>query len=218
MPFDIDISDSFTWEEGLPRPQWDLLSTWVESRVEPAEHAAAWTHIARQWLEKLGPALGPNYHLDETDRAFLLSALSEEETLSCLRFMHHCLSQIPLWLPGTAIFPKTKKQVVLALANRDVYYQYICSVYPEGHFGDSGGVRIRAGHPHIAATSAIRWSLHSILAHELTHAALDHLELPQWIEEGITQLFERRLAQSEARLALNSIRAAEHRRFWARHG
>ena len=33
-------------------------------------------------------------------------------------------------------------------------------------------------------------TVHRILAHELTHAALSHLRLPQWIEEGLAQIAE----------------------------
>jgi hypothetical protein len=54
----LDISDSLTWEEDLPRPQWDLINTSVESQISAHERDVAWAMIGRQWLEKLGPALG----------------------------------------------------------------------------------------------------------------------------------------------------------------
>ena len=70
----IDISDSLTWEEGIPVPQWDLLSSWVESQVAAEEAFAAWTDIARQWLEHLGEALNLNMRVYESANVLLLSS------------------------------------------------------------------------------------------------------------------------------------------------
>jgi hypothetical protein len=49
----MDISGLFTWEEGLPRPQWDLIANFVESHYESDALHDAWTEAARQWLMKL---------------------------------------------------------------------------------------------------------------------------------------------------------------------
>jgi|GEM_PF-5908467 len=47
---DIDITDSFTWEDGLPHPQWDLIEAWVNSRYDLENQRDAWIAIGRQWF------------------------------------------------------------------------------------------------------------------------------------------------------------------------
>ena len=34
------------------------------------------------------------------------------------------------------------------------------------------------------------WILEDTLGHELTHVSLHHLSMPQWLEEGLAQMFE----------------------------
>jgi hypothetical protein len=48
----LDISNSFTWQEDLPRPPWDLLSAWVQNRVEPAERFEACASPRRDTLKR----------------------------------------------------------------------------------------------------------------------------------------------------------------------
>jgi len=55
------------------------------------------------------------------------------------------------------------------------------------------------------------------LAHELTHAALSHLTLPLWLEEGLCQTFEHLLA-GRVPLLLDGQLAARHKRYWNRRG
>src|SRR5262245_59972348 len=101
MPVErLDISDSFTWEEGLPRPQWDLLANWVKTRVDPYDQPAAWTDIARQWLEKLRPALGRDYQLEESDSFLALVPQPEPRADLLLRFAEKCRQALLVVLPG----------------------------------------------------------------------------------------------------------------------
>jgi hypothetical protein len=217
MAIDIDISDSFTWEEGLPRPQWDLLGTWVESKVDPAEHMIAWSEIARQWLQTLQPELGDQYCLHEAESVLLLSAMPADQSGFLLRFGQRCQRAIPSGLPGVAEFPQGGKQVVVALADEEQYYQYISVYYPQGHHGSSAGVHVREGYPHVALCGDDLAMLENTLAHELTHASLQHLTMPQWIEEGLAQLYEHTLS-GRGLLLLDPEMAAGHKMYWKKHG
>src|SRR5947209_6504810 len=143
----LDISDSFTWDEDLPRPQWDLLATWVETRVELEEQSAGWTAITRQWLEKLAEALGRPYAVAESAHFLLLAPQPEPPAEPLLRFAHHCRKALLAALPGAADFKAPGKQAVVMLRNSKGYYKYLSVYYPEGHHGSSAGVHVREGYP-----------------------------------------------------------------------
>src|SRR6185295_15043814 len=86
---------------------------------------------------------------------------------------------------------------VIALRKQEDYYSFISRYYPdEGEFGTSGGVYINEGEPSvpiIAMPANLKHSVELTLAHELTHHALRGLELPLWVEEGLTQMMEERV-------------------------
>jgi tetratricopeptide (TPR) repeat protein len=56
------------------------------------------------------------------------------------------------------------------------------------------------------------------LVHEIAHACLSDLNLPLWIEEGITQLAEESETASHARFSLDSEKAHELRTYWCAEG
>src|SRR5262249_41508680 len=58
--------------------------------------------------------------------------------------------------------------------------------------------------------------LENTLAHELTHASLSHLSLPQWVEEGLAQMFEHDMT-GRSLLLVNEEMAREHKRYWKKH-
>jgi hypothetical protein len=209
----LDISDSFTWEEDLPRPQWEILSTWVNTRVEPPDRAAAWTDIARQWLDKLRPALGRGYRVHESDHFLLLAPQAEPPADLLARFAEKCRLELVTSLPRVAAFRMPGKQVVLTLKDPEAYYKYLSVYYPEGHHGGSAGVHVREGYRHVALCGTELALLENTLAHELTHAALSHLSLPQWVEEGLAQRFEHDMT-GRALLQVTPEMAQEHKRFW----
>jgi hypothetical protein len=213
----IDVSDSFTWEEGLPRPQWEILSTWVESRVEPDDRPAAWTAIGRQWLDRLGEALGPGHRTEESANFLVLAPPKGATPDVLLDFCENCRAALLAVLADVAEY-RTGKQVVIGLSGADAYYQYLSVFSPEGRQGASVGVQIREGFPHVALNATSDGNeLGATLAHELTHAALQHLGLPLWVEEGLAQMFEHDMTPKGQRL-LDAEAARLHKKFWAKHG
>jgi hypothetical protein len=213
----LDISDSLTWEEDLPRPQWDLINTWVESQISAHERDVAWAMIGRQWLEKLGPALGRAYRVSESENFLLLAPQNELSGSSLLHFGEKCRQSLSALFDEIVEFNVSGKQVVLALKNGDDYYKYLSSFFPEGHHGGSAGIHIREGYPHIALSGTKLELLENTLAHEMTHASLFYLTLPQWIEEGLAQMFEHDMT-SRALLQVNEAMARRHKRYWNKYG
>jgi hypothetical protein len=213
----LDISDAFTWEEDLPRPQWDLIRTWVQTHVQPKDQADAWTDIAHQWLAKLGEALGTGYQLTESASFLQLAPSPEPSPQLLLRTAEACRHVLLAGLPGVAAFQMPGKQVIISLARPEAYYTYLSVYYPEGRHGGSSGTCIRSGFPHIAMYGSNLLRLESTLAHEMTHASLNHLTLPQWVEEGLAQIFQQEITERRF-VTIDGEGAREHRRFWAKHG
>jgi hypothetical protein len=217
MPLQLDISDSFEWVEDLPRPQWDVIAAWVDSQVAPDDQFEVWTGVARQWLERLGEALGTEYEIHESTHCLLLAPLADaapEVLLRLLESSRHALLSI---LDGVAEFRTPGKLVAIVLPNTQPYYAYVSAFDSEGHHGGSAGMQIREGYPHVVACGRNLATLQNTLAHEMTHAALAHLTMPLWLEEGLTQMFEEDMTGRQP-LMLDGEIARRHKRYWSKHG
>jgi hypothetical protein len=77
-------------------------------------------------------------------------------------------------------------------------------------------MQIREGYPHIVFHGDDLTTLEHTVAHELTHAALSHLSLPAWIDEGLAQMFDHNMTGT--RFLLSQELAQQHQRFWRSHG
>jgi hypothetical protein len=213
---DFDISSMLSWEEELPRPKWDLVETWVTSQGASETWRAAWTTAALQWIDRLADALGEPYVTAESAN-FLLVTPDEPKAASLLEFAANARDRILSVLGHAAGFHAAGKQVIVALKNDDDYYRYIAPHFPEGKWGPSGGVHIREGYAHVAINAKYAPEAETILAHELTHAALFHLSMPQWLEEGLAQTMEHDLTPRNP-LMVDLELAARHKRYWSRKG
>src|SRR5262249_52188342 len=60
----------------------------------------------------------------------------------------------------------------------------------EGEYGASAGSCVQRGYAHVVLPPQPIDHLQIVAAHELTHACVAHLRLPQWAEEGLTQAME----------------------------
>lgn len=213
----LDISNSMTWEEGLPRPQWDLIESWIEAQVAPDEWDAAYTAVGRQWLAVLSASLGRHYAVAESDDWLVLAPRTDglpESLIHLASRFWHALTEM---LPGVADHSFAGKKVILALADQENYYRHLSAYYPEGRHGGSGGINIRQGYYHVAVCGSKAHQLETVLAHELTHASLSHLALPLWVEEGLAQMFEQDAA-GRAPLRMSEESARRHKRYWTIHG
>jgi hypothetical protein len=211
----LNLSKAFATVEGLPRPQWDLVQALAE--VAPMGADALWTELGRQWLSRLCTTLGQAYTNAESDRVLLLVPPLKMPTEALLRFTEACLTTLLSALPGVTEFRLPGKQIILIFRDAATYYDYISPYYPAGYHGASGGVHLRDGHPHIALQGTNERVLQASVAHELTLAALHHLALPQWVEEGLAQMFARNLGSQEP-FHVDAAAARRHKRYWTAHG
>jgi hypothetical protein len=213
---ELDISASLTWEEGLPRPQWDLIQAWIESHREAERQRDAWEMASRQWLTQLASALGGGYQIAESNQ-FLALAPDADTAASLLLFADKCRERLMSLLEGVVKLDVPGKQVVIDLQTADDYYRYVAPFYSDGHYAGSGGIHLRQGYPHIAFYGKDRGWLERAVAHELTHAGLHHLSMPQWLEEGLAQMVDHEIT-GQGGLILDAKMAGRHKRFWSKHG
>jgi hypothetical protein len=106
---------------------------------------------------------------------------------------------------------------ILVLADTETYYQYVAAFHSEGKYGGSSGMQIRQGYAHIAMWGTRFDLLENTLAHEMTHLSLRHLNLPQWVEEGLAQMFEHDMTGRQL-LILDQETARKHKSYWRKHG
>lgn len=213
----FDIGDWLTEYDGLPQPQWDRIFAWIDSLELPVEREhELWIEIERQWLEAVGPALGLHYRAIESEHFLLLIDKPDAVIDRFFDLAERCRRLLLDALPGVAKFPEVGKQVVLALNGVEHYYRYV-EQFTGGDGGTSGGMQIRQGHTHIVQNAHDMAGASSCLAHELTHASLQHLDMPQWIEEGLAQMFEYDAAGRHP-LLVDAEMAREHKTYWGEHG
>lgn len=213
----LDLSYSFDWIDGLPRPQWDVIEAWVNSQIAAGDRKKAWSEIASQWLLRLAEALAPEYELDSSENCLLLSTLEDGAPELLLRLMESSRRALLSILAGVADFRSPGKIVAIVLPNSKAYYTYVSPFYGDGEYGGTAGLHVRQGYPHVVACGRQLSIVQNTIAHEMTHAALAHLSLPLWLEEGLTQMFEQDMTGRQP-LLLDGKMAERHRRYWVKNG
>ena len=201
----------------LPRPNWEVIETWVRRHVPESDRPQAWAEACSQWLGTLNGALANAYRTESSETVFLFAPGDFGQAKSLLRFAEGVLATIADSLEGIALESWQGPLVVLLFADADSYYSYVSQFYSEGDYGGSGGMCVRQGRLHIVLHPETYDGLQAVVAHELTHACLSHLTLPLWLEEGITQFVEE-LVHSQRQFQLDRESADRTRRFWRDNG
>ena len=213
-----DAPDFDAWlpePDGFPRPDWKAVREYIRSHSTEEHWSAAWTEIARDWLERTCRALGGSYALSESSNFHLVSELDGKGAERLLSFLEQVRARIIHTLGDIKLPKRYGKHAVLRFTEKDDYYRYTSYFDPEGNWAGSSGRFIRGtGYMHIAYPYDDRQGEERrILAHELTHNLLYSFPLPLWLNEALAMLFERDLAGGQA-FFLNRDLADEHRVYW----
>ncbi|HUU84925.1 MAG TPA: hypothetical protein VM243_15605 [Phycisphaerae bacterium] len=215
---DLDaVASAFEPADGLPRPRWDVIQSWIDRHVAAARRESAWCEAGYQWLEKLCEHLGGRYFINSSANFALLTPQLKDEADKLLRLAEAARTKIRELLGAAEGAPATSKRFILVFEDVDIYYTYISHFYPDGEYGASAGVYLPDEYPHIALPRSTVGNLTIALTHELVHANLDSLEVPQWIEEGIAQVVEQ-IVMGRDWFRVDHERANRHQRYWQRHG
>lgn len=205
--------------EGLPHPDWATIDAWVDSIPVAHEQAAAWARCELGWLQHLRFSLGPDYRLHVTDREALLSTLDTATAQATTAFVAKSRARIARALEGLAEEPKSGYDIVMVLEDEETYYRYVSHHYPDGgHFARSSGMYLGVGCGHFITVRNHLHHIEPVIVHELTHALLNHLPLPTWINEGLAVNTEHRfhppLAGAHLGGADSMEQHARHQAFW----
>ncbi|MET3493520.1 hypothetical protein [Variovorax boronicumulans] len=205
----LDVSN------GLPLLDWQALGEWASSLNDPGLQRQAMALGKRAWLLHLRDALGPHFHLYESERAWVLSSLEHVVAAATAAYVETARKRIQRVLAGIASFEADDRSILLVVDDEDTYYGYVSGYYPEqGEFALSGGMFIDAGCPHFLAKRADLAAIEPVIAHEMTHSALSHLDLPRWLDEGLAVNTERRLTGPGAAQHTPQELRRKHLAFW----
>lgn len=218
QPFRISqIERAFETRAGLPRPDWNVVVDWAKTVSADVNPHELWTEIAAHWLSKLADTLRNDYAIWESQNFMLLCSREKAECERLIRYCERARKQILGLLGEIASDEGYGKLVVLLLHDAETYFDYISDGYPdEGAFGGSSGMFIPDVYSHIVVLAGRTSEPDAVIAHELTHCFLRHLDLPLWLNEGVTQLAEQEVA---GRVYLDMTRelAMKHRSWWNSH-
>ncbi|WP_067271312.1 hypothetical protein [Mitsuaria sp. 7] len=205
---------------GLPILDWQALAEWAPTAGDGADAVATGASAdaiergRHAWLLHLREQLGAHMGLFVTDEAFVLSSLDRKLERSTADYVATARARIQRLMGDVVQFPTGHRSILLVLDDEDDYYRYVSIYQPDGEFSTSSGMFIDAGCPHFVVVRGHLQHVEPVIAHELTHAALAHLQLPRWLDEGVAVNTERRVAGPQGSLYTPHELHAMHVRHW----
>ena len=201
-----EIRKHFHHDGPFVRPDWGALSTFIEQHVPREEQNQAWDDAVELWTAALAENLGGDYRLTKSQRFICLSDRDEATTQWMVRFAERAEQKIRGVLRELA-WGREHKHVFLALTDEDDYDSYVSQFYSEGTFATSIGVQIRTGLPHIVLHFIEAREALTTLAHELSHACVSHLPMPNWLDEGVAVTLQRFIGDVPPPESLSTVQA-----------
>lgn len=196
------------------RPDWEKIATEVNSQADEAELHQFWDEACRSWLSRLKRDLGADYELYESEHFYVVSDQTASSVELLKTHLERTLRRILSELEGIARSTGYGRYVAIVISESDLYYQYITQFYPEeGEFGFSAGIFINDGYGHFVIDARDVSQAEPVLVHELTHNCLVHLNLPIWIDEGLTTLVEQ-VFVSASGYTWDREQIRQHQAFW----
>ncbi len=200
---------------GFPIPDWPTVQGWVDSIPNEHARAQAWCDCEQAWLQHMQVALGAGFHLRTQGSALLLSSLPGHVADATLAFVNKTVTRIVRALDGVAEVAVGGYDILIVFDDENSYYRYVSHCYPEeGEFAASGGMYINHGCGHFVTVKADLRAVEPVIAHELTHACLDHLPIPAWLNEGLAVNTEQLLCPPLPTAVNLQQLKARHRKFW----
>jgi hypothetical protein len=198
----------------FPILDWQALERWADAGPAAAKHEAI-ARGRRAWLAHFRDSLD-GAHLLETRDAWVLSSYEPSLAKTVAAYVSTSRSRILRLLEGIAHFGPGERSIFVALDSQEQYYRYVANYYPEdGEFSFSGGMYLHFGCPHFVTVKDELWRLEPVIAHELTHSAVAHLELPLWLDEGIAVTTEQHVSVGSHRQHRDQVDLiGKHLEFW----
>ncbi len=206
--------------EGIPALDWAVVDEWAQAFLHDEADRLRFRRACEVgWLLHLRDALGPQYVLAIDNGVALLSSLEPTVAKATIAYVRKTQQRVLRVLGDLARAPENEHAILVVFDEEDVYYRYVATCYPdEGTFATSSGMFVDQGCAHFLTIKNDLQAIEPVIAHELTHARLSHLQLPLWLDEGMA-------VNTEDRLCPRAIGAftqrstpqqmkSRHRRFW----
>jgi len=211
----FDVVNALVDAGGFPVLDWEVVERWIESLSGEPVKADAWSACESAWLAHLCVALGEEYRVRSHGSAILVSSLPTNVADATLVFVNKTVQRIVRLLDGVAAIPAWGNDILIVFDEDESYYRYVAHYYPEaGEFAASSGMYINRGCGHFVTVRADLRSVEPVVAHELTHACLNHLPIPAWLNEGLAVNTEFRLCPPPQAPANPRQLHDRHRKFW----
>lgn len=206
-------------DHGLPHVDWDMAQRFAIGRSATLDmqeqHQRA---VAAVWLDAVAGQLRPAH--GRWSRG-LIEGLAPENGDGCARVaraVDHAVRVVGEAMQRVTGESRLLPVAVVLLQRQKDYYSFIAPFYEdEGEFATSGGIYVRShgwSFPVIVMPlEGQRWSVESTIAHELTHHALACMDMPLWVEEGLTQMMEERVTGTPS-LRVEFDTRERHARHW----
>jgi hypothetical protein len=210
----FDIVPYLHGHEGLPIPDWKAIDRWVDA-LPASQKGIAWHQCVRAWLLHMRDALGDPNILIQSKRALAVAPLEVRTAASIARYMEGALKQVLDTLPNVAAAEDNWQPILIVFADQQRYYDYVSHAYPEhGEYGLSGGMFLSVGPGHFVTFLDELHGMEKVIAHEMTHACLAHLDIPLWLNEGLAVNTEYRITGPTPAEAGPLEMHAKHLAFW----
>lgn len=185
-------------DQGLPHVDWGAADAWIsKQQPDTSKQASLRRALAAVWLDELRDALEVDHRRWRHALIEGLGPVDDGLAIRVSRAGDRSIEVITKALQPIRPRAQLPPVAIVALKRTDDYYTFISHYYPdEGQWGTSGGCYINEGSdsfPVIALPVQVRHSVELTIAHEMTHHALRGLDLPLWVEEGLTQMMEERV-------------------------
>lgn len=216
LPF--QLNQLTTTHDGFFRLNWKFLfesySQSPETQKRNFDKPELFNYFQGYWLNQLNAQLDQNYSLNQSENFILLSTKNEKQLKLTFSFLESAYQRIINILDGIVKPRQGNKLAVILFEDLDQYYQYISYYYPkDGEYQMSSGCFLSEGLGHFALPDSDISNLESVIAHELTHALVSHLEIPLWVNEGLAVNTEITVTGYSPYL-LNSERHKKHTNYW----
>lgn len=209
------IAEHLSTYNGMPYLDWNNAIKWISSYKSKNHKKKAWSECETAWLQHLSKSLGESFYISTDRDALLLSSLKQNVARATMQYINKTLREILKTLNGISKQPEFWRVALIVLDDADSYYDYISYYYSDSDdFPCSAGVYVNAGYGHFVTISHNLSDMEPVIAHEMTHLCIDHLQIPKWLNEGIAVNTQNRLCRTCSSTLSEQEKQKEYKEYW----
>lgn len=201
-------------ENDISKPDWSEIYSHIERNNSVADTHETWTGIAHSWMGDLVTNLAHEYTKTESDNFILISTQDPRYNKLLCVFLERCRRRLLSVAKDIVRDQGLGKHLVIVFADIDSYYDYVAQYGSEGGtYGLSSGMYLNYGYGHFVFQQDNLEMAEPIAAHEMTHALLEHLPIPNWLNEGLAVNMEA-VITGHSSGGINRSYLELHQEFW----